>query len=79
MIIYQLTPLNLILGENMGKIVMYTEDNKNFKIDVIYAEITKGNKKHKKEFVVENVDDEDLFYVYQQIACEMFITKEIKH
>lgn len=79
MIIYQLTPLNLILGENMGKIVMYTEDNKNFKIDVIYVEITKGNKKHKKELVVENVDDEDLFYVYQQIACEMFITKEIKH
>lgn len=62
----------------MGKIVMRTEDNKNFKIDVIYAEITKGNKKIQKEFVVENVDDEDLFYVYQQIACEMFITKEIK-
>lgn len=48
MIIYQLTPLNLILGEDMGKIVMCTEDNKNFKIDVIYAEITKGNKKTQK-------------------------------
>lgn len=74
MIRYIIQPLNLILGEKfMGKIMIstYTQDDMQLKIDVIHAGITKGNKKHKTDFIVENVDDADLLYAMQQIGMDL--------
>lgn len=59
-------------------IVKTTNEDEEFKI-IIWVDIRKKGKYYRKEFIPEDITEDEIECIYQQIVCEMFITKEIKH
>lgn len=45
---------------------------------IIWVDTNKKGKWYRKEFILEDIIEEEIECIYQQIVCEMFITKEIK-
>ena len=62
-------------------IVKTTKEKGKFDI-VIWVDIKKKGKYYRKEFIpediTEDITEDEIECIYQQIVCEMFITKEIK-
>lgn len=59
-------------------IVKTTKEKDKFEI-IIWVDTKKKGKYYRKEFIPEDITEDEIECIYQQIVCEMFITKEIKH
>ena len=58
-------------------IVKTTKEKGKFEI-IIWVDTKKKGKYYRKEFIPEDITENEIECIYQQIVCEMFITKEIK-
>lgn len=79
MISFLIKPLWVMGFDDMDSrvVVKTTNEDEEFKV-IIWVDTNKKGKWYRKEFIPEDITKDEIECIYQQIVCEMFITKEIK-
>ena len=77
MISFLIKPLWVMGFDDEDSRVVVKTTNEDNKV-IIWVDIKKKGKYYRKEFIPEDITEDEIECIYQQIVCEMFITKEIK-